>query len=335
MPASNAKVWAAAAAGAAILMAAGYGLAVFRMKPEPAPEPVAAVEAPPARPEETSLPGTIRAVHVVDIPPPLDGTIEAFYAETGDQVYEGQILGRMGSAGLEIEREAVQSAEERARERMQTVESQLLSARLEASRARADASRSRSEYDRLDREYRRQKLLYSEGATPKLAVDKVERDFELAKGEFDALDASARISEERVTRLMRDLDDARADMAARSRALDDLEAEAGAGEIVSPIDGQVISRVGVAGERVSPAQVPALFRIATDLTQLEVALDVPPPALKELRPGLPALVIVAGASDGMLGEISRIEGTSAIVSFTATGPARPGDTAQVRIKLDP
>src|SRR5712671_1959561 len=140
---------------------------------------VSAVRIKPAAAEAQShatlpdihLSGKIRAQQVVGVPPPLEGTVAAFYADVGQEVFEGQLLARIGNMGLETGQQAAQKEVQAAQSRVNAMESEIIAARLEASRARADASRARGEYDRLDKVFRRQQMLFSEGATPKLAFE--------------------------------------------------------------------------------------------------------------------------------------------------------------------
>src|SRR5262249_20119047 len=121
-------------------------------------------------------------------------------------VFEGQLLARIANAGLETGQQTAKREAEASQAKVNALESDIVSARLEASRARADASRARSEYDRLDRLYRRQQMLFSEGATPKLTYEKTGRDFQQAQGEFSTLEKVAANTESRVAELMRSLE---------------------------------------------------------------------------------------------------------------------------------
>src|SRR5207237_8857641 len=134
------------------------------------------------------------------------GTIGAFFADVGQEVFEGQLLARITNEGLETGQEIAHRAVEQAQSRVNTLESDIVSARLEASRARADASRARGEYDRLEKAYRRQQMLFTEGATPKLAYDKSSREFDLAQSEFRTLEQVAANAEARVAELVRNRD---------------------------------------------------------------------------------------------------------------------------------
>ena len=136
-------------------------------------QPVAV--APPRVPVQTAeilLTGKIRAQTVINVAPPLEGTVGAFFVDVGQEVFEGQLLARLSNQALETGEETAQRTIDSAQARIDKLESQIVAARLEASRARADATRARSEYDRVDKIYRRQQMLFAEGATPRLTYEK-------------------------------------------------------------------------------------------------------------------------------------------------------------------
>src|SRR6202049_4552164 len=115
---------------------------------------------------EVQLSGKIRAQSVISVAPPVDGTVGALFADVGQDVFEGQLLARITNEGLETGQQMAQKILDNAQSRVNTLEGEIVSARLEVSRARADADRARTEYDRLDQAFRRQQMLLAEGATP-------------------------------------------------------------------------------------------------------------------------------------------------------------------------
>src|SRR5258705_10940962 len=169
---------------------------------------------------EISLLGKIRPQVVISVTPPLEGTVGAFFVEVGQEVFEGQLLARIGNEGLETGRQAAQRELESAQERVNALDSEAIVARLEASRSRADASRARGEYDRLDKNYQRQKMLFAEGATPKLAHDKAAQEFEVAQSEFRNLEKVAANAEARVQEIVKRLDAEKRTLAEKSAELE-------------------------------------------------------------------------------------------------------------------
>jgi multidrug efflux pump subunit AcrA (membrane-fusion protein) len=324
--------WALVAVAAVLIAAAAGALSRLRHAPAEAvpPEPKAAPAAPPG---EVSLPGTIAAQHVIAVAPQVAGQIEAFLADVGQEVAEGQLLARLSNQGLEAARQAAAAENESAQARVSRIESGILAARLEASRARADLSRARTEFEKSQRAYQRQKLLNEAGATPRLNYEKSEKDFQLAESEYQGMEALARQADERITELTEELESARKILDDKSRQLEEAQSGVLAAEMHSPVNGLVVARHGDVGGPQEPGA--ALFEIATDLAALLVDVEPEPPVLARLKPGQAALVFVADVPEGLPGQVSEIKGGHASVAFTNPSTAvRPGMTAQVRIRLE-
>lgn len=294
----------------------------------PAPSP-----APPAG-SEVSLPGRIRAHKVVPVPVPIEGTIEFLAGEAGQEVYEGQLLAQVKNTGLETAQQVAAADAEQAQTRQNTLQGNLIAAHLEASRAHADASRSRTEFERAEKVYLRQQMLYNEGATPRLVFEKAQKEFQLAQGEFQALDQVARLADQRVTSLQKEVDAARRALAEKNQAVENAQQDLAACDIHSPVDGLVVARNKQPGDEVD-RELKDLFQIAVDLSWLEVVLEPEPPVLERIRPGQEVLVQVAEIpTEGLPGKVREIKNGVVVVEFATPSPAvRPGLTAQVRIKL--
>src|SRR6266542_4184759 len=131
-------------------MAAGaLSSRLHREQPRPAPAPQQNAAQPASG--DVSLPGKIQAAHTTPVSAQIDGQIEAFLADVGDEVSEGQILARIANKNIENTRELAVASVENTRSKVSKAESAIIAARLEASRARADASRARSEYERTEK----------------------------------------------------------------------------------------------------------------------------------------------------------------------------------------
>jgi multidrug resistance efflux pump len=282
-----------------------------------------------------NLPGKIRAQHVVAVGPDVGGILESLDVEAGEEVYQGQVLARIASAGFSAESERAKREMESARARVSSLEAALIAARLEASRARADASRARRESERLEKTYRRQEMLNREGATPRRAYEKAEQEFGSSRAEFESLDQLAEVAEGRVADLMSQLDTERRILDDKNKQLDEAEAYAAAAEVRSPVDGLVIARGGEVGREIGP-ETADLFRIAVDPAFLEAVLEPEPPLLERCRPGQAALIVSADLpGDGITGRVRVVENSQVVVEFVSPTPLlRPGMTVQVRVKLE-
>ena len=326
--------WFVAGAAVALASLAAFGAAMLARlsAKKPAAAPVIARAAAPA--PEIRLTGKIRAQSIVNVAPPVEGTIGAFFAEVGQDVFEGQLLARLTNEGLETGRETAQRTLENAQAHIDALETEIVAARLEESRARADATRARSEYERVEKLYRRQQNLFAAGATPRLTYEKTNRDFDLAQGEYRGLERVASMAEARVGNLMKNLDSEKRMLADKSSDLEAAKAKLGAAEVLAPAQGTIVARHGEVGQAVAPDRVD-FFQIATQLSQLEVVLDPDPGSMPRIQLGQAALVsLPEQGAEGMLGAVKSIEGAQVIIAFTNPNPAvKPGMTAQVRIKV--
>ncbi len=285
-------------------------------------------------PSEILVPGTIRARHTVPVPATTQGILEQVMVEPGQEVFEGQLLARIHNGGLEEARRAAQADLERAEARARALESGLIAARLEASRARAEADRVRTEFEALERTYQRQQFLYKEGAVAKLAFEKVQKQYELARQEKESVDEMARVAEDRVASLTKELDSARQALEERKQALEEAQQNLAATEVHSPVDGVLVARNRQVGDPVGP-QVPDLFQIAVVLSTLEVVVEPEPRILERIQPGQSVVVeVVEGPLGGLPGRVLTIEEGKVVVEFANPSPAvKPGMNAQVRFML--
>jgi multidrug resistance efflux pump len=327
--------WIPVTAGV-LLFAAAVGVVVWRGRRHPVKAPKAAERAAAiaVAQNEVTLQGKIRPQHVTSVNPSASGFIETFLVEPGQDVYEGQVLARIGAQGLESAREVAQEALERAQEQVTKAEAGVAAARLELSRAEADAQRSRLSLERAERASARQQTLFREGATPRLVYEKTLKEYEAALKEYDLIDAAVRTGREHIQSGTEEVSGAKRIVADKMRLLEEAQDNLAAAEVHSPVDGYVVTRKGEAGASVGLSD--ELFQIATDLYALEVAVEPKAEVLKRIIPGQPALVLVLDLqSAAMPGVVREIKENQAIVEFNSALPAiRPGMQADVRFKLE-
>ena len=321
-------------AGSVILLAAAAGaLSLLRLRHAPAPgasqsAPVTDYAGPTA-----SLPGTIEAVEVVAVPVPVDGTLETFHVDVGQDVSEGQPLAQIRNSDLESERDAASTDLSRERARVSTLESRLIALRTEASSAREATGRGRSDLDQAGKVLKRQQLLFQAGAAGRLSLEKAQADYDAAQSAFDGLDQIVRMSDQRVAEATKELDTAQRTLTEKTRAHEETAAQVASGEVASPADGLVIARRGQPGDEVT-TEMEDLFRIAVNLTSLRVVVRPPPPVLQKIRPGQEAVIQIAELPDGIAGKVSEVKDDQAWIEFTSLNSVvKPGMTVQVVIKL--
>jgi multidrug resistance efflux pump len=320
---------------AAVLAGVAVGALLLRYRrPAPAP-PVRAGGPAVLLVDQVTLSGAIRPQHIVGVGAQVNGVIEAFLVDVGQDVYQGQVLARIGTQGLDSSRDAAASAVEHAQERVSRAETAVAGARLEQSRADAEAQRARFAMQRAEAVHSRQQLLFSQGATPRLAWEKAQGEYDSARAEFAVMDKAARATAERVQSALEEVASAQKILAGENQRLEESQAAFEAADVHAPVDGLLVGRNGEIGKQAQEFGE-NLFQIATDTYALEVALEPQPPVLKRLRPGQPALILVPDlGTPGIAGDIKEIKGAEVLVEFNSTIPAiRPGMLADVRLKLD-
>jgi len=320
--------------GIAILLAVLAGALTVWKRQTVAVVPAAPVVAAPVLADEISLAGKVEAREVVGVQAPSDGTIAEYLVMVGEEVFEGQLIARIANPRLQGEQEKAKEVADKAQERVNALESQMLAARLDALRGQAESARVRDDYSRTERAARRQEMLQAQGATPRLTYEKAMADFATAKLEFETAAARAKGAEARVAALTKEIEAAKKTLDERNAELEDADINLQATQMHAPVDGVILERKGEAGVDVRIGE-DGVFRIGTDLGQLQVVVEPEPAVLAKLQVGQPAAVILAEfASEQLNAEISRIEGGKAYVLFGSPDPAiKPGLTAQVRVKL--
>ncbi len=322
------RTWRVAGAVLALVLvlAAGGVLLVRRTrKPAPKPAPV-----PLAAPAEFVLSGPVQPRNTLAVAAPIQGVLESWFVEPGQEVYQDQLLGKIRSPELESAAQQAQFDLDQTGARIAMQNGEQLAAKLEQSRAEAEQSRAHNEVDQTEKAYNRQKGLWDAGATPRLAFEKAEKDYKDAKAALDRSDAAAKRATDHVESVGRDLDAANRAVAEKTQALERAKAALTSGDVHSPADGVVLARKVNAGDPVDPA-IKDLVQIATELTSWQVIL----PAAASLRAGLHRgqSVTVHLSEDDFPGTVRDVSDAGVVVDFTSKNPIAKLDlTAQVKIK---
>lgn len=322
------------AAGIAVFLGIGLGALTWYKRPQKtAPEPQKAyVELPSGA--EVPLTGQLQPVLLETIDAPITGILQEFPVKPGDEVVEGQILGRIRNDSLEDAEKEANLEFERAQGKVTSLESSVLAARLEASRAEAEAMRARGELSRAERVYQRQSLLIKEGATPRKTYEAADLAYQQAKAEADEIEGALRRIQERLTQLNKDVELARKNLADKQAELDAARLELQAEDLRAPANGFIVSIARQAGDPIEKG-FPALITYSPDLTLLQIPLQPDTQVLRRLQPGLPVVIQMPELpGNGLPSTIREIKDATVFVEFTSPSPAvRPGMLATVRVKL--
>lgn len=183
-----------------------------------------------------SATGNLQPTNQVDVGSELSGIVERVLVDDNDRVTRGQVLAQLDLSKL---RDAV----ERSRASLAAAEAQVLQAQATVAEARAELARYQ------------QVAELSGGKVP-------------SRSEMDSAEA-------RMKRANADEASARASVTQARASLRSDETNLQKASIRSPIDGIVLSRAVEPGQTVAAAfQAPVLFRLAEDLAQMELQVDV-------------------------------------------------------------
>jgi multidrug resistance efflux pump len=320
--------------GVVVLLAVAAGAVVWWRNQQPGGQPTVAPPPTAFTGDQISLPGKVQAVEVVPVAAPIDGLVQEFLVDVGDEVSAGQLIARIRNSKLDAAVEAATAEVEKLKARQTNLEGAIIAARLEASRAEAEASRAKTEFERLDKVFQRQSMLMREGATPRLAFEKAQREFQQAKADHESLGAVAKAAAERIESMQKDLDSVKKLLESKTEEMESAREDASGGDLTSPVDGLVVGRQGAVGEETNPT-VENFFRIAVNLTVMQVEVEPPPPVLAKIKAGQAAMIHIAEAPDDVPGTVREVAGQKAIVEFVSpTAAIKPGVSAQVTIKFN-
>jgi HlyD family secretion protein len=322
--------------GVGLLIVAGGAIALarWRIAHRPKPAPIAAAPAPVT---QVTLTGRVEPRTVISVPAPIDGVLDKYFVEVDQEVFEGQLLGRIRNPKIEEAEQHALSDLDKAQAQVTTLEGEQLKARLEASRASADQSRAHNDVARLQKDYDRQQGLWAAGATPRLTWEKAQKDYNDAKAGVEKEDAAAQAAAGREAALGRDLESAHQAVTDATAAVERSKAAGAAAEMHSPVDGIVLERQELQGLAVDPS-MKELLKIANDLTSLQVIATLNTPdasALARIHAGQAATVQAPELSlDPIAGTVREVRGGVVIVDFTVpVAPPKLGEAAQVIIKF--
>jgi HlyD family secretion protein len=173
-----------------------------------------------------------------------------------------------------------------------------------------------------------------------------QRDVSLAGSGYvsrDALDAARSAYDEAAAQIVLD----RADIASHQAALDTAQVNLGYTDIVSPVDGTVVSRNVTVGQTVAASfQTPTLFLIATDMTRMQVDTNVSETDIGSIRQGQRASFHVESYPDRQFdATVVQVRQAPQTIQNVVTYDVvlgvdnrdqrlKPGMTATVRIVVD-
>jgi len=196
---------------------------------------------------KVSATGNLQPTNTVDVGSELSGIVDKVYVDDNDAVQKGQVLAMLDLSKL-------QDAVAKSRALLAAAEAQVLQAQATVAEARATLSR----YQQVSQ--------LSGGKVP-------------SKSEMDSAEANLKRANANVA-------SARASVTQARATLQSDETNLGKASIRSPIHGVVLARQVDPGQTVAASfQAPVLFKLAEDLTKMELQVDVDEADVGQVKAG--------------------------------------------------
>jgi len=196
---------------------------------------------------KVSATGNLQPTNTVDVGSELSGIVDKVYVDDNDAVQKGQVLAMLDLSKL-------QDAVAKSRALLAAAEAQVLQAQATVAEARATLSR----YQQVSQ--------LSGGKVP-------------SKSEMDSAEANLKRADANVA-------SARASVTQARATLQSDETNLGKASIRSPIHGVVLARQVDPGQTVAASfQAPVLFKLAEDLTKMELQVDVDEADVGQVKAG--------------------------------------------------
>ncbi len=263
-----------------------------------------------------SASGRLSAVRTVAVGSQVSGQIASIEVDFNSRVKAGQPIARIDPARF-------LAARRQAEAELEVAKANVRMAEAEIQRAEAALARER-------REMKRKERLLAQG--------------HVSRAELDKQRLALRTAEAQLTTAQAQLATARAQVGQRSAQLEQIEVDLARTVIRSPIDGIVIERAVDPGQTVAASfQTPTLFRIAEDLTRMQVEAAVDEADIGQVAPDQPvAFTVDAWPDETFAGRVVQIRKAPRteqnVVTYTvvvsAANPEHkllPGMTATVGI----
>ena len=260
--------------------------------------------------------GAVRPLITVEVGSQLSGQIAEIYADFNTPVEKDQILALIDTQTFETR--VLQDTAN-----LRVAESNVIVQRANIDRARANLRRAQLEYERAA-------PLHEKGTLSVSEYDTALANFESAKADLTMAEAQ--------------LQNALAALEQRKATLETSQIDLERTKIRSPIDGVVIERAVDQGQTVAASfSAPVLFRIAQDLSEIQIEANVDEADIGNVREGNPVTFAVdAYPDDEFAGEVNQVRLASVelnnVVTYTVIITAKnprlrllPGMTAIVEI----
>ena len=230
--------------------------------------------------DEVRVSGLVGPLEEVQVQPLIEGQpIETLEADVGDKVVAGQVLAKLSSTTLQLQKSQFNAS--------------LAAAGATIAQAQAQLIEARSSADEAQRVNDRTIKLKAQGTSSQAAAD---------QANAAAISATAR-----VTVAVQSLEAARAQLALAEAQLANVDLQLTRTSVVAPVSGEVVERNALLGG-IASAAGPAMFKLIRD-GALELRADVAEADLVRLAPGQTAQMVAVGTAEPLVGTVRLVEPT--------------------------
>ena len=229
--------------------------------------------------------GKVEPITKVEVKSKASGIVKKLYVEYGDRVKQGQLLAQLDK--IEIE-----AGVEQSRASLEAAQANLTSSKADYERAKVDAESP--DVPLLKRAYDRNLSMQKDGVVSQSALDDAEKDYRLAVNKQNVARAQMLVLQAKIAQ-------AQAQVAQDQASLKQFEEQLSYTDIVSPLDGIVLSRDVEIGDAVSSILVlgsgATLVMTLGDTSQVYVKGKVDESDIGRVYLGQPARIKVESFKD--------------------------------------
>jgi len=239
--------------------------------------------------------GKVTPITKVEVKSKASGIVKKLMVEYGDTVKKGQLL-------AQLDKDEIQAQVDQSRAALQAAEASLASAEADSERAMVDAEGP--DVPLLKRQYERAVEMAKDGVVSASALDDADRNYKMALNKQN-------VAKAQVTVLKAKIRQSEAEVAKDRANLAQLEEQLSYTDIVSPIDGIVLSRDVEIGDAVSSILVlgssATLVMTLGDTSQVYVKGKVDESDIGKVYLGQPARIKVESFKDKTFyGKVTKI-----------------------------
>ena len=239
--------------------------------------------------------GKVTPITKVEIKSKASGIVKKLYVEYGDIVKKGQLL-------AQLDKDEIQAQVDQSRAALQAAEANLASSQADYQRSKVDAEGP--DVPLLKRQYDRAVEMAKDGVVSASALDDADRNYQMALNKQNVAKAQVTVLNAKIAQSQAEL--------ARDRAnLKQLEEQLSYTDVVSPIDGIVLSRDVEVGDAVSSILVlgssATLVMTLGDTSEVYVKGKVDESDIGKVYLGQPARIKVESFKDKTFnGKVTKI-----------------------------